>query len=322
MRWLLSAARSARARQAFSCATVVGAVDQSGRFLCHFGIDAADDAEAQIAILEAAESTAQPVQAAPAAPAPRRCRAEAMVLEQLASLLSAEQEWCKAGQHGGEAELCQAVCRGTGHSVRCSSSAVTGAGDGIFALGTIPRGRVISFYAGSHLGAWDAFCSRILRMLLPSWYSDADGYMLSQSDQSSMDGSSYTAHAQRQMYGYVSPSASGQLVNHPPAGRLPNSSFLTVSVPCDLVFTGLPIKSRWARGDGQRQVATVLVSLAEIQDGEEIFVDYGMGTGMPGEVELPEWYTPCPAAIGARGTDVTWRGPSMREYLDFANETR
>lgn len=316
--WLPRAVRSVRVQQALSYAVAAGALDQVGRFLCHFDIDDTDHAEAHAAILEGAEGAAQAAQAALAAPARCRCLADGIALEQLASLLAVEQEWCEAGQHGGEAELCRAVRMGTGHSLRCATSAITGAGDGVFACGTIPRGQVLSVYAGSHLGAWEALINRTLRVLLPGWY--VEGYMLSQSDQSSMDGSSYVAFAQRQLCGYVSPSACSQLVNHPPAGILPNSSFMTVSVPPGSVFAGLPVKTRWASGCGQWQVATVLVSLAEIQDGEEVLVDYGMGTGGPGGMELPEWYTPCCGTVGAGAAVVAWRGPSMSDYLRLANE--
>jgi len=219
-----------------------------------------------------------------------------------------ERQWQLGGECGGELGLCVAVRESFGYSVACAHSEITGAGDGIFARGTIPRGRVISVYAGSHFSAWEGVFDRLLRILLP--WSRTPGYEFCQADGSVIDGASQRASVQREKKGYVSPSACSQLANHPPHGMVPNSCFMTVLVPRTAVFAKLPVSQWWGLFTGHSQVATLLISLAAIEDGEEVFVDYKYGVG-----EHPKWYTACAGSEAQQS--ARWRGPSIKEYLEL-----
>lgn len=220
-------------------------------------------------------------------------RSEDEAMGQLGTLLAAERQWTLAGERGGEAGLCTAVREAVGHSLRCSGSKVVGGGDGVFAAGMIPAGSVVSVYSGMHRSAWDGVFSRIFRMLLP--WGQEDGYMLRQADGSIMDGGMQRASDQREARGYVTPSACCQLANHPPAGALPNATFLSMNIPLSGTFSALQI-FRWPlRSTGQ--VTTLLVCTAPIADGEEVFVDYKFEGA-----EMPEWYTPC-SGLGSAPID-------------------
>ncbi|CAK0823955.1 unnamed protein product [Prorocentrum cordatum] len=155
---------------------------------------------------------------------------EGRALQQLAALVALEQAWRAQGCQGGEDGLRDAVRLGLGYSLRCGSSGVPGAGDGVFACGDVPAaGRVLTVYAGTLWSAWDAFVGRGVRrwLLGPS----ADDYLLCQADGSAVDGSTHTAAALRGAQGFVSPSACGQLMNHPPEGRVPNACFVSLDSP-------------------------------------------------------------------------------------------
>ena len=233
---------------------------------------------------------------------------DGLALEQLAMLLAVEHEWKQAGELGGEEGLCNAVLDGVGHSLSCSSSLICDGGDGVFASGKIPKGRVLTVYAGAFLCSWESLIDRVFRAFFRP--RGLDGYMLSQADGSVIDGSTQTASIQRQTKGYVSPSACSQLVNHPPAGRRPNSSFMTVHVPLTSAFSNLPVSPCGSRDVGPTQVATLLVSLVAIEDGEEVLVDYMMDGAA-----LPIWYTKCEGS--SKEEAKRWCGPSLKEYHDF-----
>lgn len=264
------------ARSAAKGAVVVFATDQAGRRLS----DCLESLRAGACMHSVAEGEAH------AAVLARGCLwKEGAALEQLAALLATEKSWHSGGQLGGESGLRSAVREKIGFSLCCTTSKVVGAGDGIFASGTIPRGRVLSVYAGTHLGPWDAFLARGCQRLLP-WKCD-DGYVLRQADGSTVDGLAQAASVQRKVCGYVRPSASSQLANHPPPGTRPNAGFMNVYVPPSAAFASIAVYPVWGRFSGPPRVVTLLVSLEQIADGEEVLVDYrlgGIGTS------LPSWY--------------------------------
>lgn len=265
--------------------------DQLGRQLFYWPIDEQQHQDARAAMEDQGSSWT-----------------DGLALQQLAALLLVERKWKLAGEHEGEIGLSTAVREGLGHSLVCARSHVSGAGDGVFASGTIPKGHVISVYAGSYLSAWAGLFDRLLRTLMPYLYTP--GYECYQADCSCMDGSTHTADAQRRASGHVSPSACGQLANHPPCGVCPNAGFMTVHVPRSSVFTSLPISQYCSWVTSPTQVATLLVSLTKIQDGEEVFVDYKYSP----QVDYPSWYTPC--AGSATDSSDSWRGPSIKELLE------
>lgn len=292
-------AASAAARRVAVCLTAAFGIDQAGRHLCSFPIDETNNRKARAALLQASGQH----------------RAEEVALEQVATLLAAECAWRVAGAHGREAGLCAAVRASVGYSLRCAQSPIVDAGDGIFAVGAIPLGSVLSVYAGCHRCGWDALLDRILCLLFPC--RRLQGYMLYQSDYSSMDGSAQTSSAQREAQGYVSPSACCQLVNHPPAGIRPNAVSMTISIPSSPAFRCLPVTSLWGPPSGDmRQVATLLVSVAAIEDGEEILMDYRFGAKAP--EELPAWYTPCPTSTSTAGAAASSPSFSFNDcYNDY-----
>mmetsp|Transcript_3660 Transcript_3660/g.11757 ORF Transcript_3660/g.11757 Transcript_3660/m.11757 type:complete len:297 (-) Transcript_3660:51-941(-) len=217
---------------------------------------------------------------------------EGAALGQLAALLAAEEAWRRSGCPGGEAGLGEALRARLGRTLHCAASRVEGAGVGVFARGAAPRGSVLTVYAGTCLGAWDAFLLGALSRAA-WWMSHDDSYVLRQADGSSVDGSTHTAQIQRQAHGYVRPSASGQLVNHPPGGARPNAAFLSVYVPPGPAFQRLPLEPWWGHLAGPPRVATLLISLRRIEDGEEVLVDYRLTAGPE---RLPSWYVPCAGA--------------------------
>merc|ERR1740123_1562851 len=113
--------------------------------------------------------------------------------------------------------------------------------------------------------------------------------MLSQADSSTMDGSTYTASAQRKARGYVAPSACSQLANHVPAGIKPNVVYMSICIPSSPAFALLPVTPLWGRQASLPKVVTLLVSVVKIEDGEEVLVDYQFSGCSE---ELPSWYTP------------------------------
>eukprot|EP00929_Paragymnodinium_shiwhaense_P076706 TRINITY_DN3947_c0_g2_i1.p1 TRINITY_DN3947_c0_g2~~TRINITY_DN3947_c0_g2_i1.p1 ORF type:complete len:297 (-),score=19.97 TRINITY_DN3947_c0_g2_i1:442-1332(-) len=275
------------------CVAGVFAVHQIGRHLCSAPIDQGQNKQAHAAL----ESSG-------------RTWVDGEALEQLATLLDIERRWKQGGEVGGEVGLRTAVRAAYGHSLTCAQSRISEeAGDGLFACGGIPRGRVLSVYGGAHACVWNGFFQRVLRSLLPSYF--VHGYVLQQADGSTMDGSTESASEQRGGKGYVSPCTSCQLANHPPAGSRPNAAFLSVVVPQCTTFASLPI-SRWLGGElGPSVVATLLVSVVDIEDGEEVFVNYNYRPSA-----APAWYIPCAAAEAEGSTrEPSWHGPSMREYL-------
>ncbi|CAE8605508.1 unnamed protein product [Polarella glacialis] len=145
------------------------------------------------------------------------------------------------------------------------------------------------------MDAWDSIFDRILRLLMP--WRLLDGYMLCQADSSGMDGSTQTAELQRRNRGYVSQNAIGQLANHPPPGRKPNTAFFWVRAPLDdASFSTLPVTYFWWRPRfGRQHVMTLLVSTSIIEDGEEVLVDYGFpeDSAAAGKIERPDWYAAC-----------------------------
>jgi len=284
-------------RMAGVTAAAVG-IDQAGRTLCDWEIDKHASGSSQRALM------------AINADVPHRAWREGPALEQLAALLAVEDEWQVSGSVGGEAGLCAAVRAGTGHSLYCEASLIPNAGDGIFASGAIPSGRVLSVYAGMHRCPWDSVIHRTSRLLLPLLWED--GYMLNQADYSSIDGAKYTAAYQRKMNGYVVPSACTQLVNHPPSGSPANAAFLCINIPPSSAFDRIPVQAVWRKFASQPQVATLLVSIASIKDGEEVLVDYGFAENGS---EFPEWYAPCVGPSKSKCMN-SWSGPSLRDYME------
>eukprot|EP00930_Biecheleria_cincta_P013674 TRINITY_DN12077_c0_g1_i1.p1 TRINITY_DN12077_c0_g1~~TRINITY_DN12077_c0_g1_i1.p1 ORF type:complete len:293 (+),score=23.48 TRINITY_DN12077_c0_g1_i1:75-953(+) len=235
---------------------------------------------------------------------------ESTTLSQAARLLAAESNWELSNAGGREEELCAAVCREVGFSVRCAPSRLADGGDGIFAVGTIPKGRVVTLYAGTCVSQWDSIFYGIVKTLLP-WAGTGSDYMLRQADQSVLDGSMYTALAQRSERGYVSPSSCGQLINHAGAGMVPNVAPLTTYMSPNNAFARFPVHSLWGWLSGKPAVVTLMVSLVEIHDGEEMFWDYDYG-GSP--EDYPAWYTPC----GTSSSMDAKRPPlRMKDYLEL-----
>mmetsp|Transcript_98814 Transcript_98814/g.264251 ORF Transcript_98814/g.264251 Transcript_98814/m.264251 type:complete len:206 (+) Transcript_98814:1-618(+) len=111
---------------------------------------------------------------------------EGAVWEQVAKLMQTEERWLSSGSSGGEAGLRDHVRSSLGFSVRCSSSDIIGGGDGLFALGDVPRGTMVSIYGGTHYSIWDRLCLHNFLRLLPRGL--ADEYVLVQADDTIMDG--------------------------------------------------------------------------------------------------------------------------------------
>eukprot|EP00451_Oxyrrhis_marina_P044703 CAMPEP_0204436426 /NCGR_PEP_ID=MMETSP0470-20130426/75459_1 /ASSEMBLY_ACC=CAM_ASM_000385 /TAXON_ID=2969 /ORGANISM="Oxyrrhis marina" /LENGTH=271 /DNA_ID=CAMNT_0051435081 /DNA_START=18 /DNA_END=830 /DNA_ORIENTATION=+ len=219
---------------------------------------------------------------------------EGAVWEQVATLMQTEEHWLNGGSTGGEAGLRDYVRSALGFSVRCASSDIVGGGDGLFALGNVPRGTMVSIYSGTHYSIWDRLCLHNFLRLLPR--GQADEYVLVQADDSIMDGQSFTAEAQRISAGLVRPSACAQLANHPCSGVAANCGFLSITVPPCSEFAGLPVHSVRGGQTVHGSVITVLVSLCDIQDGAEITVDYEYGLG------APDWYSPSASPKSAPAT--------------------
>eukprot|EP00931_Biecheleriopsis_adriatica_P011761 TRINITY_DN112838_c0_g1_i1.p1 TRINITY_DN112838_c0_g1~~TRINITY_DN112838_c0_g1_i1.p1 ORF type:complete len:294 (+),score=36.13 TRINITY_DN112838_c0_g1_i1:53-934(+) len=236
---------------------------------------------------------------------------EGEALEQLSAILAAEKDYTQRNTHCSERGLSEAVREAVGHSVQCAESKISGGGDGLFASGSIPKGRVISMYAGMWFSPWSAIlyaCARTLGLN----YGE-DGYTLCQPDFSLMDGVTHTVLQQRSRSGYVTPSACAQIANHPPAGQMPNASFFSIHVPPTAAFATMPVFPCLSTHAGcQSRVCTLLVSLVDIEDGEEVFVDYSFCEDSDGD---PAWYSPTQGSQRrARG------GPSMTDYMKQAEE--
>ena len=205
-------------------------------------------------------------------------------------VISALWGWDSSSPQIFRAALIDEAMRDRSKSIVVKKSSVPNAGVGVFAAASVPRGTVLSTYGGRYIPPvpitpFDGLIAERLTDLSGDYiYCCENGGFL--------DGKLH--HGMEAEF-----PAFAQFANHPPRERIPNAVCITVwPFPKHYGVHPLPAGEPWYYDNENEKVVTmpesimlkgvILVSLADLEEGEEIFFDYQIN---PRE-SRPSWYSP------------------------------
>ena len=205
-------------------------------------------------------------------------------------VISALWGWDSSSPQIFRAALIDEAMRDRSKSIVVKKSSVPNAGVGVFAAASVPRGTVLSTYGGRYIPPvpitpFDGLIAERLTDLSGDYiYCCENGGFL--------DGKLH--HGMEAEF-----PAFAQFTNHPPRERIPNAVCITVwPFPKHYGVHPLPAGEPWYYDNENEKVVTmpesimlkgvILVSLADLEEGEEIFFDYQIN---PRE-SRPSWYSP------------------------------